>query len=66
MEIVANHDILIKGAKDEFLAIKKVHKRWIVVVYKEIDLNDGFIITAFSTTRIQYFMKKEIIWIKES
>lgn len=65
LEIIAEPDIIVKGARNEFLAAKKTHVKWTIVVYKEIKSTDGFIITAFITSRIQYLMKKEIVWIKQ-
>ncbi len=65
LETVAEPDIIIKGRQNEFLATKKFTQKWIVVVYKEISNKDGFIITAFLTSRIQYLLKKEIIWKKQ-
>lgn len=65
LETVAEPDIIVRGIKKELLAAKKVNTKWLVVVYKEIDNKDGFIVTAFTTSRSQYLMKKEIIWTKQ-
>ncbi len=37
-------------------------KKFIVVVYKELSSNDGFVVTAYITSK---FSKKEIIWQKK-
>lgn len=66
LETVAEPDIIAQGIKGEYLAVKKSDKKWLVVVYKEIDNKDGFIITAFITSRIHYLLKKEIVWKKQS
>lgn len=66
LETIAEPDIIAEGVKDEFLAAKKIDTKWLVVVYKEINKKDGFIITAFITSRIQYLLKKEIVWKKQS
>ena len=66
LETVAEPDIIVKGVKSELLAVRKIIDKWLVVVYKEISKQDGFIITAFITSRIAYLLKKEIIWKKQS
>ncbi len=65
LETVAEPDIITKGVKAELLAVKKINNKWLIVVYKEIEKKDGFIITAFITSRIKYLLKKEIIWKKQ-
>lgn len=64
LETVAEPDIIVKGKEQEFLAVKKIKKQWLIVVYKETSIKDGFIITAFLTSKIQYLLKKEIVWKK--
>jgi hypothetical protein len=41
--------------------IEQVDK-FIVVVYKEITITDGFIITAYISNKEQKFEKKKVIW----
>lgn len=62
---VAEPDIIIKGEARELLAARQINKKWIVVVYKEVNKIDGFIITAFITSRMNYLLSKEIIWKKQ-
>lgn len=66
LETIAEPELIVRGRAREFLAAKKINKRWSVVVYKEVAKKDGFIITAFITSRIKYLLKKKIIWIKQS
>jgi hypothetical protein len=45
------------------LAIKMVEtRRALVVVYKETAVDDGFVITAFSTTRLASLEKRKQLW----
>lgn len=67
LETVNTPDIVVKGMKDEFLAMKHYKKTNItekssVVVYKEND--DGFIITAFFTSQPQRIRKRATVWQK--
>ena len=64
LDAVANPDIIIQGEQNELLAVRKARNQWLVVIYKEIDSSDGFVITAFLTSRIAYLLKKTIIWKK--
>ena len=56
MEIINSPDYIVKGRKDEFIALKyysntNLDKKHCVVVYKEN--KQGFIITAFLTSRLE-------------
>ncbi len=55
---------VFEGDEDELWAVKLITKRkGILVIYKESkEDNDGFIITAFFTTKIRKLSKRRIIW----
>ena len=62
LESVSNPDRVVAGNADEILAIKKHEpEKWLVVVYKELH-DDGFIITAFSTSKTAWLSRKRQIW----
>ncbi|MBI2012354.1 hypothetical protein HYS90_00315 [Candidatus Curtissbacteria bacterium] len=75
---VKNPDYIFKGQTEELLAVSKLSARvYIVVAYKETLFfslrskkreikSDGFIITAYDTTDVQWLFKKELIWSKDS
>lgn len=65
LNIVEDPDIIVKGVEDELLAARKIKRKWLIVVYKEMSKEDGFIITAFETSKIQYIVKKEVVWKKQ-
>ena len=67
LHIVKNPDALLKGDTGELLAVKKQYGKsvWIVVAYKEVTKEDGFILTAYVTTNSNWLFKREIIWNKE-
>lgn len=64
LETVTNPTWIFKGDEDELWAVKLISKRKaILVIYKELkEQNDGFIITAFFTTKIQKLLRRRIIW----
>ena len=50
--------------KGEFLAVQKIHTgKHLVVVYREFE-NDGFIITAFITSKTKTFNRRNQLWPK--
>ena len=53
---------IVAGDGGELLAISEQGTgRWLVVAYREAS-QDGFIITAFSTTKIGYFERRRQVW----
>jgi len=64
LETIANPTWIFEGDEDELWAVKLISERkGILVIYKEIkEQNDGFIITAFFTTKIQKLLRRRIIW----
>ncbi len=63
---VEDPDYIIEGYRNALIALKKITRtKFLAVVYKEKSNNDGFIITAYFTARID--LKKEVIlWQKRS
>jgi hypothetical protein len=54
----------LKARAGNLLAIREIESGlFLVVVYRELD-NDGFIITAFLTTRIRSLERRKQIWAK--
>ena len=50
----------VKGYRDALIALKEVSKgKFLAVIYKEISKEDGFIITAYFTSKIN--LEKEVI-----
>jgi len=67
METVNSPDCIVKGFKDELIALRYYSKtnlgpKHCIVVYKEN--KDGFIITAFFTSNPQTIKKRGVIWQK--
>ena len=67
MESVENPDYLVRGWTDELIALKhyertSISEKYMVVVYKE-DI-EGFIITAFMTSKQDTLLRRGILWEK--
>ena len=59
---IEDPDFTVKGWTDELLAVRKINE--LVVVYKELE-NDGFIITAFITKKVDKVLRRGVIWQKK-
>tara|TARA_Y100000034_G_scaffold93929_1_gene113762 strand:- start:121 stop:429 length:309 start_codon:yes stop_codon:yes gene_type:complete len=65
LETINNPDEIIEGDNNELIAIQNFNNKHMVVMYKEVSENDGFIITAFITSYIHRVRKdRKIIWKK--
>ncbi len=51
-------DIIVSGGKNEFIAIK----HYIKTSISEKHVNDGFVITAFMTSKPEKIIKKGVVW----
>lgn len=64
LDTVANPSRILEGGADELLAVRSVTSdRYIVVVYRLLE-DDGFIITAFLTTKTKSLDRRNQIWPK--
>ena len=62
LNIVENPEYIIQGYNKSLIALKRMtNKKFLSVVYKEIDKKDGFIITAYFTSKIN-IEEEVIIW----
>lgn len=63
LEAVEDPDAICEGSSGELLAIKKMQSgKYIVVVYKEVSKTDGFVITAFLTSKMRQFERRKKLW----
>lgn len=64
LETVANPSRILAGYKDELLAVREMDPgKHLVAVYREMG-SDGFIVTAFLTTRIKSLDRRIQVWPK--
>jgi len=63
LETVEVPEAIYKGKAEELLAIRKIEqKKYLVVVYKEMNYEDGFVITAFFTSKIKKIERRSKLW----
>lgn len=63
LEAIEDPDWVLRGLKDELLAVKKINRKYLVAVYKEEE-KDGFVLTAFVTRHKKWLFKRKMIWKK--
>jgi len=63
LETVEEPEAIYEGRAGECLAVREIGEgKYIVVVYKEISGEDGFIITAFLTKRKRQLERRRKLW----
>lgn len=64
LETVANPTWILEGDEDELWAVKlpSVRKAMLVIYKESREQDDGFIITAFFTTKIKKLLRRKVIW----
>jgi hypothetical protein len=59
LQTLAEPERIVEGKVGELLALRKLEpEKSLVVVYREL-VDDGFVITAFSTSKLCSFEKKK-------
>ncbi len=65
LSVVEEPDYIIKGYRDACIALKEMKEnKFLAVVFKEVNREDGFIITAYFTSKIK-LEKEVILWEKK-
>jgi len=65
LETIESPSRIYEGTRNEYIAVSGKQEqsgKFIVVIYKETGLLDGFIITAFISNKKQEFDKKKLLW----
>jgi hypothetical protein len=62
LEALANPSRILQGNAGELLALRRISiKKYLVAVYRESE-DDGFVITAFVTSRIRSLNRRKQLW----
>ena len=63
LETVEEPEEIFEGKEGECIAVREVEKgKYVVVVYRELSKEDGFVITAFLTRRKKQLERRRRIW----
>ncbi len=66
LETINEPEEIIEGDEGELIAFKRFNNKNIVVIYREVNDKNGFVITAFLTSDIERIRKdKKIKWKKK-
>lgn len=66
LETIESPDAIYSGNSGELLAVKEIQTdKYIVVVYKEISEKDGFVITAFQSSRKKQLERRTKVWQRQ-
>lgn len=67
LETVGEPDAVYEGEGGELLAVsKRVARRALVVLYREISSSDGFVIPEFFRSRLRQIERRRLVWKSES
>lgn len=61
---VADPDFVTAGNRDELFAVRMTGRETAVVVVFKENINDGFILTAYFTSKLLKLRKRKILWEK--
>lgn len=62
LEVIEDPDIIFEGTNVEYIAAKEIENgKYLVVIYREVNSEDGFVITAFLTKRKKQLNRRKII-----
>ncbi len=63
VETISLPEAIYAGKSGECIAVKPLSEsRSLVVIYKEVSRDDGFVITAFITSKKKQFERRVKIW----
>lgn len=63
LETIEEPEIIYEGQAGEYLAVREIETgKYIVVIYREVNKQDGFIITAFLTKRKKQLERRRRLW----
>jgi hypothetical protein len=62
LSAIEDPDYIIQGYRDALVAMKmRGRKKFIAVIYKELGKRDGFVITAFLTSKVR-IEREVVLW----
>lgn len=63
LEAIEEPEAIYEGKTEELLAVRSIEEgKYIVVIYRELSKEDGFVITAFLTKQKSKLEKRRKIW----
>jgi hypothetical protein len=69
LETIQFPDAVYEGKFGELIGTKtfsELNNKFVVVVYKELSSDDGFVITAYMSNKTQEFVKRKKLWASQN
>lgn len=64
LEAIEEPDFIAEGWEGELVAVRRVDRRHLAVVYREVTRADGFVITAFFIRKVHKWVQRKRRWPK--
>ena len=65
LETIENPEVIYEGNQNAKIAVKHLERteaKYLAVIYKEVNDDDGFIITAYITGKLKGLQAKPVLW----
>jgi hypothetical protein len=63
LDTIENPDLIVRGYRGSLIAVRGLgQRRYLAVVYRQLSAEDGFVITAYITSKVE---RRKAIWKRE-
>jgi hypothetical protein len=63
LDTIENPDLIVRGYRGSLIAVRGLGQgRYLAVVYRQLSAEDGFVITAYITSKVE---RRKAIWKRE-
>ena len=69
LQVLEFPETVYAGTRGELLAVRKLegsNEKNIIVVYKEVSADDGFVITPYLSNKLNELQKRTVVWQRQS
>jgi hypothetical protein len=69
LQVLESPETVYAGTRNELLAVRKLEDgsdKSIIVVYKEVSVDDGFVITAYLSNKLNELQKRTAVWQRQN
>lgn len=69
LQTLETPDAVYEGNRGELLAVRSIansNGKNMIVVYREVSLNDGFVTLAYMSSKIHELQKRTIVWQRQN